>query len=222
MDDQPKYQPQAQSHFFADGRTMRTPVSGTIPFGARADGNDQWVAVGRARRDFLKADDRVYLGLDADGAYLEDAPLAAVLGLPDGAPVTPAQVKGLIERGRERYNIYCIVCHGGAGDGDGMVGRRWSYPLPNYHDPKYAHGGEKGQDGYLFHVIRNGVPNPPGQQPPLRMPSYAERVTERDAWAIVTYIRTLQATRRGEITDVPESLRRDLLNSRGATDGGTQ
>ncbi|RMH30045.1 MAG: cytochrome c [Planctomycetota bacterium] len=223
MDDQPKYQPQEASTFFADGRAMREPVAGAVPFGARPDEHDEWLPVGRQRRDFLKADDRVYLGVNADGSYVETIPVRAVLGLAEGEPVPPGAVRALIERGQDRYTIFCIVCHGGTGDGKGMVGLQWSYNLPNFHDPQYQPGGEKGQDGYLFHVIRNGVANAPGAQPPLRMPSYAERVSERDAWAIVAYLRALQETDKGEIADVPAAQRRDLLNSRGATApaGGT-
>lgn len=224
MDDQPKYQPQEASNFFADGRVMRDPVAGTVAFGARADEHDEWLPVGRQRRDFEKRDDRVYLGLNPDGSYVETAPVAAVLGLPEGSAIPVSAVRGLIERGQNRFNIFCIICHGAVGDGKGMVGQRWSYNLPTFHDAKYLPGGEKGQDGYLFHVIRNGVPNAPGAQPPLRMPSYSERVSERDAWAIVAYLRALQTTDAGEMADVPAAMRRDLLNSRGATttpSGGT-
>lgn len=216
MDDQPKYKPQAQSDYFADGRTMREPVAGTVPFGRRADLNDEWVAPDETRANLVRESDRVYRGVNNDGSYVDVIPVAELLG----EPVNPADMRSLIERGQDRYNIFCITCHGGAGDGDGMVGTQWATPIPSYHQPQYMPGGEKGQDGYLFHVIRNGVANTPGALPALRMPGYAERVSERDAWAIVAYLRSLQATRQGELADVPEARRRELINTRGATSAG--
>ena len=225
MDDQPKYKAQSQSHFFADGRSMRQPVAGTVAFGRQSelhfgDTPDQIAASKHAialdRMDLLRGDDRVYQGVNPDGSYIEKAPIRALEGLADDDPIPVELVRSLIERGRDHFNIFCIVCHGGLGDGAGMVGRRWSYPLPNFHDPVYQPGAPKGQDGYIFHVIRNGVANQPGLQPPLRMPSYAEKVSPRDAWAIVLYLRTLQTTTKGSIEDVPDSLRADLLASQPA------
>lgn len=220
MDDQPKYKPQSDSAFFADGRSMRQPIAGTVAFGARPDDRDEWVAPNRGRAEFLREDDRVYLGVNETGAYVERAPVASLLGLPGGQAPTPEQVRDLIERGRDRFTVFCTPCHSATGDGKGMVGAQWSYALPNFHDDKYQPGGEVGQDGYIFHVIRNGLANAPGAEPALRMPAYGERVGPRDAWAIVLYLRALQQTRRGEMADVPESLRRDLIRSRGAEIGG--
>ena len=104
----------------------------------------------------------------------------------------------MINRGQERFNIYCSVCHGFKGEGGdpknlkgGVVGQRWLSPVPSYHDPKYSDSKVKtGQDGYIFSVIRNGVPDTEGK--PLKMPSYADKVGELDAWAIVAYVRVLQ------------------------------
>jgi mono/diheme cytochrome c family protein len=164
-------------------------------------------------------------GLDASGkplaegepAYLKTIPVAALdrfkaLGFERGESfATDADaMKAMITRGQERFNIYCSVCHGFKGEGGdparetgGMVGRRWKTPVPNFHDPKYADQKVKtGLDGYIFTVIRNGVPETTvdasgktiiNTAKPLKMPSYADKVSEVDAWAIVSYIRTLQA-----------------------------
>ncbi len=220
MDDQPKYKPQAESTFFADGRTMREPVAGTVPFGRRAETNDDWVAPDETRASLLRGDDRVYRGMNPDGTYVEVMPVREVLEIPSGQSVTPADMKSFIEYGQNRFNIFCITCHGGTGAGDGMVGQLWSTPIPSYHQPQYMPGGEKGQDGYIFHVIRNGLANTPGTLPELRMPAYGDRVSPRDAWAIVAYLRTLQAVQQGTMADVPEALQRELNNSRGATSAG--
>jgi mono/diheme cytochrome c family protein len=70
------------------------------------------------------------------------------------------------------------------------VGRLWSIPPANLTDAKYAdRAGDFGSDGYLFHIIRDGLYTPDGE---IRMPSYGHSVDEADAWAIVSYIRALQ------------------------------
>lgn len=206
LDDQQRWRPQGETPFYADHRESRAPVEGTVAFGWTALPDDP------TRADLLREDDALYRGLDAQGAYLEKAPIEALLG----GPVTEAGVEGLIARGRDRFDIYCSPCHGQTGAGDGMVGKRWSYPLPSYHQPQYEPGGEKGQDGYIFHVIRNGVPNAPGQMPALKMPSYAAQVKEHDAWAIVLYIRSLQRARSGSLDEIPEVERDRLGRTRGA------
>lgn len=226
MDDQPKYRPQSESTFFADGRSMREPVPGTVPFGRRDDVSDEWVSFDERRADFLREDDQLYRGMNPDGSYVDTIPVRAVLGLAENEPVSPAAMKQLIEIGQDRFNIFCIVCHGGTGKGDGLVGMQWATPIPSYHQPQYYPGGEKGQDGYLFNVIRHGLANAPGLQPELRMPAYGDRISEREAWAIVAYVRVLQETRRGELADAPEAQRNELMNSRGAvapaTGGGAE
>jgi len=200
MDDSPKVKAQTQSYFFDDERAMRDPVEGAVPFGRHAA-----VAVKDAaatevftqeREDLLRESDLLYRGINPDGSYVERIPIHELLDLTPGAPVDAAKVRSLIALGEKNFNIYCIACHGASGDGDGTVGSRWASPIPSYHQTQYYPGGEKGQDGYIFHVIRNGVSNVAGAQPPLRMPSYAENVSEREAWAVVAYIRSLQQTRR--------------------------
>jgi mono/diheme cytochrome c family protein len=209
MDDQPRYDPQEQSEFFADGRTVRDPVANTVAFG-------QFARLDSSRPDYLRDSDTLYRGRDASGNYLDRAPISELLD--NGQSVTD-----LIQLGQTQFNIYCIVCHGGLAIGGqgtqyaGMVGNRWSYPLPNLHDPQYQRGGEKGQDGYIFNVIRNGVPNLPGIEPALRMPSYAQQLREREAWAVVLYLRTLQRSRHSSINDVPEAARASLLAAQEET-----
>lgn len=220
------------------GRGMRLPVAHTVAFGltseVASDGSANFMGKDfGGRADLLRADDNVYVGytpvLDAKGeqamnpdgtkkrTYLDYIPI----------PVT----KELIAEGRAQYNIYCIACHGGVGDGLGLVGQRWATPLPNYHDPKYSHGGEKGQDGYIFSVIREGVPNIGGPAPmPFKMRPYDTKVSVHESWAIVSYIRTLQAHRKGTMNDVPADQREKLMqintnpmpSGTGAASGGAQ
>ncbi len=192
MDDQPKAKSQSMSHFYEEftdaegkafGRAMREPVEGTVPWGYQPH-EGAFQNVDFARRDtFLKDDPRVFTGReswDAESAYVEKIPV----------PVT----RELLELGEEKFNIICILCHGGTGEGDGMVGRRWSAPVPSFHDPTYQPGGDKGQDGLIFWTIRNGVAGAnPGDTP--KMPAYSNKVDEMEAWAIVAYVRALQHSR---------------------------
>lgn len=230
LDDQPKFKVQAESDFFPDGRTMREPPAHVVAFGrspvlsygstaAERAVFDRITA--RSRADLLRGDDRVYRGLNPDGSYVERIPLREVLGYESGEAIDTAELREFIALGGERYAIYCATCHGGLGDGQGAVGKRWSAPLPSYHQEQYRPGGEKGQDGFIFATIRNGVANTPGQLPELKMPSYAQQVNEYEAWAIVAYFRVLQKSQSSSIDDVPAAQRESLMRTRPApTQGG--
>ena len=92
-------------------------------------------------------------------------------------PVT----KELIDRGQERFNIYCIVCHGPVGNGDGMIVRRGFPKPPTYHDDRLRNAPV----GHFFDVMTNGWG---------KMNSYAVQVQPADRWAIAAYIRALQVS----------------------------
>jgi mono/diheme cytochrome c family protein len=202
MDDQPKWKPQSKTEFYEDGRTMRKPVAGTIGFSRVGPVSEEdWAAPWQQERaDLLKGDSLVYEGTTPEGTYTD---------------LIPVQVTNeMIGRGENRYNIFCAACHGYTGDGKGMVGQQWSYPLPNFHDPKYVDRSVlQGKDGYIFHVIRYGVAGAnPGD--PLKMPAYAHSIGVHDAWAIVSYIRTLQTAYAGSLDDVPDARRQELERAR--------
>ncbi|MFO0858086.1 MAG: cytochrome c [Phycisphaerales bacterium] len=201
MDDAPKWNPQSHSEMFADGRTMRQPVAGTVAFGRYSfttnEENAAWVGKFDAQRaDFVKADSVFYTGKGADGTFVVTGP----------AKIT----KDDLARGQERYNIYCATCHNYTGDGLGVVGSQWSYPLPNFHDDVYndSSKSEKARDGYIFNTIRNGVWSPDGAQ--NKMPPYAHALSYDDTWRIVAYVRVLQAARRGSLDDVPADKREEM------------
>jgi mono/diheme cytochrome c family protein len=109
-------------------------------------------------------------------------------------PVTPP----VLERGRERFEIYCTPCHGLSGDGDGMIVQRGFKPPPSLHLDRLRTSSV----GRLFDVITNGM----GAMYP-----YGYRVPPRDRWAIVAYIRALELSRQASINDVPEPERQKLL-----------
>ncbi len=221
LDDQPKYQVQEHSEFFPDGRTMRNPPAGTVAFGwtyaldygsSPDERREAEHRISIERAGLLRESDALYRGVNSEAAYLERMPIRDVLGLGDGETVEPEMVQPLIRKGQERFNIYCIVCHGGVGDGQGAVGIRWNGIVPSFHDPKYQRGGEKGQDGFLFHTILNGVPNPAGVLPAMKMPSYAEKISTHEAWAIVAYLRSLQESWSADFEDLPEIKRQELMS----------
>ena len=108
-------------------------------------------------------------------------------------PVT----RDLIERGQQRFNIYCLPCHGYLGEGDGMVVQRGFSPPPTFHSDRLR----QAPVGYLFNVITNGFG---------AMPSYAGQVPVPDRWAIVAYIRALQLSQNATLDDVPAADRARL------------
>jgi mono/diheme cytochrome c family protein len=201
MEESPRWNPQAGSQFFADGRTMRPPVDGAVAH-ARWGYNDARLMsepMNAERQDLLREDTVLYEGRRM-GGFVERIPV----------PVNAE----LILRGQERFNIYCAPCHGYSGDGQGMVGVRWSTPVPSFHapelkDPQAADG--RGTDGYLYATAMNGVIRPDGSP---SMPPYSHALSARDAWSIVAYIRVLQEAREGTLQDVPPERREQLMEER--------
>jgi hypothetical protein len=105
-------------------------------------------------------------------------------------PVT----RQVIERGRERFNIYCSPCHGLTGDGDGMIVRRGFRQPPSFHIDRLR----KAPVGHFFDVITHGFGS---------MYDYGDRVGAHDRWAIIAYIRALQLSRNATLADVPPAQR---------------
>ena len=118
----------------------------------------------------------------------------------DGAPATvfPFPItRGVLERGRERFNIFCSPCHGVSGDGNGMIVQRGFRQPPSYHLDRLRNAPA----GHFFDVITNGF----GVMYP-----YGSRVPPRDRWAIIAYIRALQLSRQVPIQDLSEAERKRL------------
>ncbi|HEX7368702.1 MAG TPA: cytochrome c, partial [Rhodanobacteraceae bacterium] len=120
------------------------------------------------------------------GKPLAQAGLAASPGYANPLPITPA----LLARGQQRFNIYCAPCHSRVGDGDGMIAERGFPHPPSYHTPALRNA----PDSHFYKVITDGYGV---------MYSYADRVSPRDRWAIVAYIRALQLSQhapRGDLS----------------------
>ena len=177
---QPKYHAQDESPFFKDGRAMRTPPAGTVPFG----GADYDADAGSPRQnpDFLRDDDAYYRGKQGD-AWVAHNPL----------PVD----NDLLRRGRQRYDIYCTPCHGATGTGNGIMTQYGMVGVASITDALHS----LMSDGEFFSVISSGKG---------RMMPYAAQIKVRDRWAIVAYLRALIRSQNASLSDVPEALRGEL------------
>jgi mono/diheme cytochrome c family protein len=149
----------------------------------------------------------------ADGASARTPPAHAV-SRDDPAPDDPVAhgrlggawataiplriTRALVERGRQRYGIYCAECHGADGYGQGIVVRRGFPAPPSFHGPR-----ERGEPaGQVFEVLSRGQGV---------MYGYADRIVPADRWAIVAYIRALQRSQNATVADLPPGERRRLL-----------
>lgn len=122
---------------------------------------------GTLARGNLRHDAAIFDGLDEDGNYIADIPFELT--------------RDFLNRGRERYDIFCQMCHGGTGDGRGiiMTGGYGYVPAPTFH----SDNSRALTDGEVYSAIANGIRN---------MPSYATQIPVEDRWAIVAYVRALQ------------------------------
>jgi len=159
--------------FFEDGRAMREPVPGTV-----------------ARARLRTTENAPFmLGRTPAGEYTPSSPVSTT--------------EALLLRGYERYEIFCSVCHGGTGDGQGIImvgnaGQGYGYvPAPTFHSESLRDA----PDGYIYDVIANGVRN---------MPSYGHQIQVMDRWAIVAHVRALQRAQAAGEGDLPQTERQRL------------
>lgn len=170
MYDQPKYKPLRPSPLFEDGNSSRPSVPRTLPYSA---GDLAGASSGRS-------------GMDA---------VQARRAAERAARMPYAVTMQLLRRGRERFNIYCAVCHSALGDGDGMIVRRGFPAPPSYHIERLR----SAPDRHFYEVITQGY----GIMYP-----YADRVAPQDRWAIVAYIRALQLSQNAPLSEAPKDGRR--------------
>jgi mono/diheme cytochrome c family protein len=125
--------------------------------------------------------------------YLETGKINGQDG--DGFPFAVTQA--VMDRGQERFNIYCSECHGRLGDGNGMIPSRGYRRPPSFHTPTLR----SARTGHFFDVMTNGF----GAMPP-----YKTMIPTRDRWAIVAYVRALQLSQGATMNDVPAGDRAQL------------
>ena len=175
MQDQPKVIAYRENPLYRDGVSSKPLVEGTVP------------------RGYLRADREFYLGKKSNtgqqsGPLSMTSPTAPASSTsptalyPDDVETFPFPItKDDLNRGQERYQIFCSVCHGATGNGDGMIARRgFNKPAPaSYHQDRLR----QAPVGHFFDVMTNGWG---------AMPSYAAQIPVEDRWKIIAYIRALQ------------------------------
>jgi mono/diheme cytochrome c family protein len=155
---QPRQNPLSRSEFFADQRSARPPVEGTVARGQ------------------LHEDTYFYTGK---------------IGNNPGDAMPFPVTKQVLERGRERYNVFCAPCHSRVGDGNGFVpSRGFARKPPSFHIVRL----QKAPLGYFYDTITEGFGI---------MPDYASQIPPRDRWNIVAYVRALQLSQNATMADVP-------------------
>jgi len=173
MKRQSKYKPQASSKFFADGRADRPLPAGVVAA--------NYGPLGRP----LQSDAHLLTGKLADGSFAR--------GFPDSVEVN----RQFLERGRERYSIYCAPCHGALGDGNGITKSYGMGATPTYHDERLRDIAE----GEILNTILHGKGN---------MLSYADKLTIEESWAVIAYVRALQLAQHASPADVPAAHKSSL------------
>ena len=159
------------------------PLAPTDFFG---DGrSERPVVEGTVARGHLRLDEHLYTG-KVNGQLATTFPF----------PITRQD----LERGRERFQIYCTPCHDASGTGRGIIVSRGFPQPPSYHIDRLR----QAPVGHFFDVITNGLGN---------MYSYASRVAPEDRWRIIAYIRALQLSQSATLADVPPKEREKLLGS---------
>jgi mono/diheme cytochrome c family protein len=196
---QPSYKPLDPSAFFEDGLAAQPLVPGTVA------------------RGHLRTDAALFTGLRAPAPPGRAAELSLIsaAATPLGALVTAGAyqkeyvkefpfpiTREVMEHGRNRYMIYCVVCHDPVGTGRGKIVERGYTAPPSYHIARLR----AAPVGHFFDVITNGYGS---------MPSYGQQVPPRDRWAITAYIRALQFSQHFPERELTDAMREQLARAEG-------
>src|SRR5437764_334683 len=179
---QMKVRAQAPLGFFADGRGPRMPVNGTVPIGYEPP-KQQPAATSEIHP--------VAFSVGTD--YIDTGKMGNNWGTGIPVPVTPE----LLQRGRERFNITCAMCHGATATGNGITKSYGLATVVTLQDDRIR----KMADGEIFNTITNGKNT---------MMAYGPNIMVHDRWAIIAYLRALQRSQGAAIADVPPEHRADL------------
>lgn len=189
MDRQPKVKAQVPSPFYADGRAARLPVEGTVPLGYVPPQHKP--VDGQTGPDYGP-----YKNLSFSSApeYTDTGRMGENWGTG-----IPFEVTGsFLARGQERFNIYCAVCHGATGAGNGMAQQFGVVTVASLQQDRIRTMA----DGEIFNTITHGK---------LTMLGYGDRVPVVDRWAIISYLRALELSQGGAtLQDVPAGERANL------------
>jgi mono/diheme cytochrome c family protein len=137
-------------------------------------------------RGFLRDDKAMYAGIAPSGSFVTQLPI----------PLSRA----LLDRGRQRFDIFCAPCHGKPGNGQGMIVQRGFKQPSSFHVERLR----EQPIGYFFDVMTQGF----GE-----MSSYASQVPPEDRWAIAAYVRALQLSQHAPITELLPDDKKKLAQS---------
>ncbi|HSE18334.1 MAG TPA: cytochrome c [Pyrinomonadaceae bacterium] len=184
MQDQPRIKPLRGSSFFTNGLASRQPITGTIPRGYLRDDKPEFYTGKKSRPGEPAASATPAQQQTAGGAQQQQVAGAQQNSFPDDVEEIPIPVtKEIVQRGQERYNIFCSACHGMTGNGDGMIVRRGFRRAASFNDDRLR----QAPVGHFFDAMTNGWG---------AMPAYAPQIPVQDRWAIVAYIRALQLSQQ--------------------------
>ncbi|MEX1049068.1 MAG: cytochrome c [Akkermansiaceae bacterium] len=178
MDEQDKLKAQKPDPFFSDGVGSRHPVGQTQPRGFNEDGLRELGGI--PEYEFGGQVGYYYTGHVGD--YFGT-------GMPEELALTEESAAALIRRGQERYGIYCAICHGASGDGQGITGQYGVPGIANFHLDNFKSATYP--DGRMYEVITNGKG---------MMGAYGYNIPVRDRWAIIAYVRALQIAKDAQTT----------------------
>ena len=188
MAHQPKYEPQHRSGFFNDGRAARLPIAGTVPIGFNLEG-----------RYFQTEGNNLvdgHGGFANQPDYFNTGRMGDVYG--DGIPeLLAARGEALVRRGQQRFDINCAICHGKAGQGNGVVKAFGLVTVRAVVDDLTR----AQPDGQIFNTITHGKGT---------MGAYGPVIAVEDRWAIVAYVRALQESASGKLASLPETEQKKL------------
>jgi mono/diheme cytochrome c family protein len=192
MQDQPKMKAFRGTTFFGDGLSARQPIPGTVARGFLRSNTEFFT--GKKSRTTAGPGTQSIQGQGQNQpppqAQVQQAG-AGANAYPDDIDYFPIPVnEEVVQRGRERYNIFCSACHGFTGNGDGMIVRRGFRRAASFNDDRLR----QAPVGHFFDAMTNGWG---------AMPSYAPQIAVQDRWAIIAYIRALQESQRNLTTPSP-------------------
>lgn len=178
MQDAPRFDPMEKTPLFENGSSARVPVEGTV--------------AQLKSQPWSESEPEAYTqSIEFTTGMTED--YDTVKALPPGMELTAE----LMERGKERYDIYCSPCHGYTGEGNGMIVQRGFRAPPTFHSERLR----EVELGHFYSVITNGYG---------AMFSYNHAVHPKDRWAIATYIRALQLSQYAPVEYLPSEERAKL------------
>jgi len=189
---QMKVRAQAPLGFFADGRGSRPPVPSTVPIGYEMPQANSEASPGAAPVP-AEMNAQPQLGFSSGNDYFNTGKMGTNWG--DGFPLP---VTGdLMERGKQRFNINCAICHGPTATGNGMTKQYGLATVVTLQDERIR----KMADGEIFDTITHGKNT---------MMAYGSNVSVTDRWAIIAYLRALQRSQNATEADVPPAHRAEM------------